>query len=621
MKKIYLLAGTLISTMALNAQFVNQKPTAIERKTDNVVRPVVKNTASNEINAKAAGVVLWDSDFSTPADWTVSNGGTHTDGEWAIVNSLPASYSSVATSTGTFDFAAIWDLGAHGDFALVDSDASGSGQTQETYISTGDLTIATDIVTAGGTVNDALSISWTEFYRHFQESNYVEVSNDGGATWDQYLVNDVEVNTNSQTPGVDPDQEIDFLTVNAPAGGWSDVVRVRFFYQGTWDWFWAIDDVSVSTLPDFDLKLVSSEWSFGGVQYHSIPLEQIQPALFSGNVLNNGSTDLTDVILNVDVNGSAGASSATVATFAPAATDSLFASYTPGTAGTYDFAVSFDQNEVDDIMINNAFPLIETVTVGGTMYAADNGSDDNIGGGDATVDGTNASGFEAGNYYDIFSDDYVQSVTVGIDTYAANEGQEIYGVLYQLNAGAFDFVAQTSFNQIFAADLGADKLLWFDDSVQVVAGNTYFLAVGCTGDFQYKTGGIAIDQTALIFYGTMANPLTNGNFFTSRTPVVRMGFEAPTVGINENSNVFGVSVYPNPAAENATVKFELANATDVEFNVTDLSGKVIFTNNLGNVTAGAHTLNIPTADMANGVYLYNFIAGETVVSEKLVVKK
>ena len=68
MKKIYLLAGALVGTLAVNAQVMPNK--ASVQNDRNEIRPTAKKVGST---VKAEGDVLWSNDFSTPANWSQTN--------------------------------------------------------------------------------------------------------------------------------------------------------------------------------------------------------------------------------------------------------------------------------------------------------------------------------------------------------------------------------------------------------------------------------------------------------------------------------------------------------------------------------------------------------------------
>jgi hypothetical protein len=55
-------------------------------------------------------------------------------------------------------------------------------------------------------------------------------------------------------------------------------------------------------------------------------------------------------------------------------------------------------------------------------------------------------------------------------------------------------------------------------------------------------------------------------------------------------------------------------------NVTDLTGKLVYSQNLGSVN-GAQKVSIDTENLTNGVYMVNVIVDGAVSTQKLVVRK
>jgi FAD synthase len=94
----------------------------------------------------------------------------------------------------------------------------------------------------------------------------------------------------------------------------------------------------------------------------------------------------------------------------------------------------------------------------------------------------------------------------------------------------------------------------------------------------------------------------------------------PSASVETIENEIGMSIYPNPTSNNATVTFNLANASDVLVNVTDLSGKVAQSIDLGSVN-GAQNVNINVDTLSNGVYMVNVNVNGVVSTQKLVVRK
>ncbi len=98
-------------------------------------------------------------------------------------------------------------------------------------------------------------------------------------------------------------------------------------------------------------------------------------------------------------------------------------------------------------------------------------------------------------------------------------------------------------------------------------------------------------------------------------------FAVVGLGITENEAFSSFSVYPNPAAENVAIDYALKNESKVNVSISDLSGKVVYTSNLGSKTAGSHNLSVNTTSFANGIYVVNFATTNGIVTEKLVIRK
>ena len=172
-----------------------------------------------------------------------------------------------------------------------------------------------------------------------------------------------------------------------------------------------------------------------------------------------------------------------------------------------------------------------------------------------------------------------------------------------------------------ASDLGTFiNLPLSGGAYSLTAGESYLVTVGTDGDggltndLVVMTSGNSEPQTTFYYDAT---DLTW--YYSTSTSAVQMNFAPAT--INENSNVFGMGVYPNPTNADANVSFSLNNAADVNITVTDLSGKVVYSNALGNVAAGTTEVALNTAALSNGIYMINVAADNAVSTEKLVIRK
>ena len=74
-------------------------------------------------------------------------------------------------------------------------------------------------------------------------------------------------------------------------------------------------------------------------------------------------------------------------------------------------------------------------------------------------------------------------------------------------------------------------------------------------------------------------------------------------GVQDETMVIGnMNVFPNPTNDMAHIRFELTEATTVNFSVIDVMGRVVFSAPAEQMNAGNQQINISTADYAAGVY-------------------
>jgi N-acetylneuraminic acid mutarotase len=116
--------------------------------------------------------------------------------------------------------------GSDGDFAIVDSDHYGSGNSQDTSLVSpvADLSAQTDPEIGFDTDYNGIS----------GQVGDVDLSTDGGATW-----TNVWTQTTSDANG--------HVDVPIPAAAGQSQVQVRFHFTATWGWWWIVDNVFVGT--------------------------------------------------------------------------------------------------------------------------------------------------------------------------------------------------------------------------------------------------------------------------------------------------------------------------------------------------------------------------------------
>ncbi len=79
-------------------------------------------------------------------------------------------------------------------------------------------------------------------------------------------------------------------------------------------------------------------------------------------------------------------------------------------------------------------------------------------------------------------------------------------------------------------------------------------------------------------------------------------------------------VYPNPAADQVNVWFNLATPQPVTVNIYNLTGKLLLVLPKTNYQDGDNYLNIPLSGFNNGVYLLQFKTNTDIITRKLIIQ-
>lgn len=113
------------------------------------------------------------------------------------------------------------------------------------------------------------------------------------------------------------------------------------------------------------------------------------------------------------------------------------------------------------------------------------------------------------------------------------------------------------------------------------------------------------------------------NFVDSDTTVMRdLIYGISCLGVNETKMDASIqSIYPNPAATNCTVEFNLRNEETVSIQIVDLSGKILVRKEEVKAFNGSNKVDLDVSSLATGSYLVRLTNGEFSVSEKLDILK
>lgn len=610
MKKIYVSLIGLLAFGSTYAQVSNVAP--LSKKNSQMIGQVKPSKAIPSEKA----VILWEDDFSTPANWTIVNDGTNLE-QWQISNDPSLGALDTPLPPELIPFAS---TSAANGFLFVNSDANNSADQDGTQI----ITTATNAVPINLTGEPNVKLTYQHSFRWWKDTRGVRVSGDNGATWTEFEMTNV---TDYSTPNQNSaNPEVTVIDISAVAGGQSQVL-VQFYYDDNdyWGWYWAVDDVKITVTDDYDLTLNGAYWGSTGfwgarLPYYQIPAAQTTAIDFSGIVQNNGVITQSDITFSAIIPSFyTGASAQYSLTASQYDTLDCITAFTPSaTPAAYTASFATTSGATDAFMSDNTIPSV-TFNVNNYIYARDAGT---------IVSGTfnSGDGFEAGNVFDIFANTTASAIDVVIGATAV-VGTEMYVKLYSIDPATGDFIYldESLPHILVAGDLGQKLTLALQNAQPLLAGEGYVAVAGSFGDggqsndLVIATSGVSDVQTSFYFDMTDTQGSPTGTwFYTTSTPMVRMNFSPAS--INEVENNFGLNVYPNPANTTATVSMQLSNEADVTINVSDLAGKVVYSNSLGMVN-GTQNVTVNTDALTSGVYMVNVSVDGVISTQKLVVRK
>lgn len=560
--------------------------------------------------------VVWSNDFSNASDWVMTNT-SNPALDWSIEtdpNAIPVLALKPAAFTTVSN-----------GYAFINSDAAGQGATQNC-----DITIANPIDLSAVS---SVGLRFQHSYRTFEDRRTVQVSNDNGATWTEFVITEglnSEANQNTANP--------DILTLNISSVAANQAqVLIRFHYEASWGWYWAIDDIDIIELDPFDLKAIDTYGAdiMTDFEYSMVPMSQVRPISFGMVIKNIGGDSLTGAGVNYDIND--GSSSVETGSFGDTIIqstmiDTLFgtSTFTPSSVGTYTITLTAKADSADADPSNNT--MTRSIEVTNNIWALDYGTDEVQINQPGAV-GVDSNGvFKIGNQFLSVGTDTIWSVEVGIGSNPASVGNDFFVEIRKFNTSISDWevVATTPPHTVTNNDLGTLVNVDLNQSASlrglpIAQGEQYVILAGHNGGS--FTERVSFTRAGLVAEGTVLftddnDALTRfGN--KQRAMRIRPNFDraSNSAGVNENASVLVAQNMPNPARENTVISYTLVNNTDVTLTITDAMGKVVKTITRNNQSKGTHVFNVNTSDLANGIYQYTVRGAGSSVTKSMVVAK
>ncbi|MDG2311022.1 MAG: T9SS type A sorting domain-containing protein [Flavobacteriales bacterium] len=657
MKQIYFLISAMFIGTIANAQV--KMP--VQAAKDVQASSVYLNT---EAPVQAARVVFYTNDCNVDncSDWSFGNGAYEVGAPWTDIN-----INFECTTDGP--------SGPYNQWAGGSGDGSAASPMNSTTSSNGTIMVDSDLFGADANYDanwvencwfqtvapidcsehPYVSISLETRYRCWDnggsddsEKCLIEVSRDGVNwpaidNWDEasgYVIygTDTVPSRKEVFPGYETSDTSDNpslleFDITAAAGGQAEVY-VRFRWSGTWGYSWEIDDINVYDTPANDTRIDNylsyTDYERSGYyEYGAWPLSQIPADLAAAaKVYNVGFEDQTNVMLDVTAAGTTAYSTPITLSYATA--DTLSAAYLPTALGpvTVDYLLTADA--ADENPGNNM--ASQSFEVTDLSWGRDEGTPINAAPGDGTDD------YIAVSLFDIVDDVVIYAIDVAVmdgsetgtsiithlfDGFDDNFLAEQYGGILQ-STDEFDIIAGNT-NAV-----GEPVTTWytlvFDEPYLASAGD--WLGAGFEhyggSNVQYGESKYTQDNTAFI-YGPFGSGSAYDWYYTNEVPMVRLNLNPNAVNtISEESvNTTGFEMFPsfpNPTNGVTRVQFRLDRAADVNFEVVDVTGKTVYTLDMGTQAPGYNSISVDASAFAAGVYTYTLSVDGERSTDRLMVK-
>ena len=574
-----------------------------------------KNTVNNSSLLKAGGDIIWQDDFSVANTWDITTTG---QGSFEIGNTASVGTSNPDLITYLGAMATTGTTATNG-YAFFDGIQYLLTVPPVVEIQNSSITSST--IDLSLYAQPSITLSFNQRFRHFNyDETYVEMSQDGGSTW----VYSQQVNAGEPTNGTSLQNNLSLIVPVLPSAN----TKIRFRWSSTSDsddygsgYGWMIDDVKLVE-PYADEFTLTKVWTGDIVQkwdYYSTPLTQVIPMTVGAVISNMGGVSQTKVVSIEILQGTTSVYTATEnITILPGVSDTLWhtSTFTPTSNGVYTVKFTLP---TDAINTNNTQSEDFEVTP-------------NIYGHNFPISGTSFFGFNTvdaeigmGNLYEINANQQLNGINVQFAT-GTTVSTEVRCELWEVVdgiQGTMNFITDVTYTVPSPLNTANPTTIAFSSPGQMEAGKLYMVILktyqDATNKLRIRSSVKGDDDFSTIGYGPFA---TGGvvNYFSGwgKAPYISLNFD-PTIGINETSTeISGVSIYPNPSSSSVNLEMNIANPSEVSIQVTDLSGKIVATENLGFLPLGKNQTTIQSASFNNGLYYVTILSNGTSVTKKFI---
>lgn len=617
MKRTYAL--TLLSTLLAPGALLAQNKTAQVRALVPVKPTLDTVTPIGPAQSGARSTVIWEDDFSNPANWTLGYDGTLAL-NWQIGVGL--------TNSGDYPTQPVNSPTQANGYAMLDSDGfnNNTGLIEQSH-----MTTAQPISTAG---YPNVILEFQTFYRKWTNENIYVVVSTTNADWVPLTpTNPGILGVYEVFPGMAVQEVIQNPTrvrINiSDAAGNQPQVWIRFYWSGEWGYSWFVDDVKVLEQPAFELVMENAFLSHtgSGEEYGRVPQQHLGPTMrVGGDFLNFGVNAMSNCQVQMNVIGPNGFSAnSTPVNLASAESGSMDQSINlpnGGALGTglYQgtFTVAADEDDQEDDIANNTY--LRNFEVNPDWYSVDGIGNHPAGYQTLSSIGTNsftsdADGVMVLNQYPFRTTQMVHGLEFLLTSNSVAGSYVICGIYDTTLTETFNLLAplyETDVIDITEADVTAGRKVVEFDVPQSLSPNAYFFSVKL-----FSNGGannirvvddLTVPQpglTSAIYLPSDARIYSNGNGFAIRIRTTSF-VSVPELAAQ------GVSLAPNPSSGMLNFSAEQPGSYTIE--VLSLLGERVLTER----SNGSTVLDLSA--LAKGVYLVRIGNGERTGVQRVVLE-
>ncbi len=617
MKKMYTLA---LAFALFTSGIFAQSNTDVLNKNDKGAAQTIKSPKlANEFN-KDAQAELWSDDFSDPNTWVIEHDATACSLDWEI-----------GTGLSCGGFAPINNINSttsENGFAMVDSDEYG-GETGGSEVEDSWFTTANSIDLSA---NPNVILEFQSFYRKWTyEECYVVISTNN-TDWPELDPDyDAESNPNvfrvwpgmgTQDPVLNP--TIKRLDISAAAGNQA-TVWIRFHWTGTWGYAWFVDDVRVLEQAANDMTMEYGVISHNGTgdEYGRVPADQLNPQINLGALTTNFGYDAqTDIIIDIlieDESSNEILSTSSDVEPALAPTDTLTFSTDedlPALAtGMYTttFTVTSAEEQDGDQFFNNV--VVRNFEITDDLYSLDGIGVDPVSniGSLGTNSFTDAEdGFFMMTLYDFNqSENIVYGIEVLLGSTTVPGGSVIAHLMDTVDVYGNNIdqpIVSSDEIEITQDHVDAGIVRIYFESGENLSAGSYMAAI------EMFSNGSANDIRIINDVTTPQPPWSSVIFIPNDQTYTNPNAAAIRVLMSPASSVYEITKdaslgqnIPNPAVNRTTIGFELLSAQNVSIVITDILGKVVLEEKLGNLAPGTYSRVIELNGLNAGTYHYSIV--------------